>query len=111
MQKTQSNPLAAVSASKSNPLATLLASSEGKFVGITFIKEDGSIRFMNARTGVTKALKSANQTLKTPKKASKAAPSNVITVYDMHAKGYRSIVKDRILQVRMQGVQAELLKA
>ena len=68
-----------------------IMSSNGKIFSVTFIKQDGSERVMTCRLGVTKHLKGGKSTLNA---------DQYITVYDMHAKGYRAINKSTIKSVR-----------
>ena len=76
-------------------LQTLIEQSNGKMFACTFVKQDGSIRELNGRLGVTKYLK-----------GSKNKPNNdFIVVYDVVNKGYRSVNKHSILSVRTSGVE------
>lgn len=84
----------------SNSFATLLATSNGKFVTVTFIKKDGTHRVMNCRLGVTKALKGGTSTLN---------PQQYITVYDMQAKAYRAINRDTIVAISIGGQHAHIV--
>ena len=77
--------------------ASIIDNSNGRFFSVTFVKKDGSIRQMNARTGVTKYLKGGTCNVDQDK---------FFTVYDMQAKGYRSINKESILEVRAAGVES-----
>lgn len=61
----------------------------GKFFSCEFLKKDGSVREMNCRAGVTVHLKGGEKTL-TP---------NYLCVYDVQAKGYRSINPDTVIKV------------
>ena len=68
-----------------------IMSSNGKIFNVVFTKQDGTIRSMNARLGVTKHLKGGVSTLNT---------NEYITVFDMQKKAYRAINKKTIISVR-----------
>jgi hypothetical protein len=72
----------------------LIFDTKGKFFTVTFIKKDGSERVMNARLGVKKYLKGG--TLKYD-----PAEFNYITVYDMGAKGYRTVNANTIQKLKI----------
>lgn len=77
---------------------TTTAITSGKFVTVTFVKNDGSIRRINGRTGVTKYLKGGKiEGLKSP------GQQSYITIYDLQAKGYRNIRRDSILKINAEG--------
>lgn len=62
----------------------------GKFCSVSFATVDGrEIKQMVCRTGVKKHLKGGV----------KATPKDLITVYSMDRRGYRSISPERILSV------------
>jgi len=72
----------------------LIFGTKGKFFTVKFIKLDGSERVMNARLGVKKYLKGG--TLKyNPEEF------NYITVYDMGAKGYRTVNANTIQNLKI----------
>lgn len=60
----------------------------------TFVKKDGTTRGMLARTGVKAHLKGG---------AAKYDSSRYISVYDVHAKGYRLINKETLKEVKFGG--------
>jgi hypothetical protein len=66
----------------------------GKFFTIEFVKANGHVRVLNGRLGVTKHLKGGFAKGK----------ENYIIVYDVKAKGYRSVNKNTILRVSCGGV-------
>ena len=78
----------------SNIFADLITLSNGKFVTVTFIKKDGSERKMNCRIGVKKHLRGGACTVNTDK---------YLIVYDVQSKGYRSIDKDAIIALSING--------
>lgn len=67
----------------------------GQFFTVEFIKKDGSTRLMNCRTGVKKYLVSNGRKIKT------VSPfdNGILKVYDLQAKGYRSINIDTIKKI------------
>ena len=78
----------------SKELASIVASSNGRFVSVTFKKADGTLRVMLCRLGVTKHLKGGESTLDADK---------FLTVYDVQKQGYRAINKNTIQSVRISG--------
>lgn len=68
--------------------------SEGKFINVTFVKNDGTIRKLNGRLGVKKHLKGGVSTLN---------PVEYITIYDVVNKGYRAINRNNIIEVTCEG--------
>jgi hypothetical protein len=72
----------------------LIFGTKGKFFTVKFIKLDGSERVMNARLGVKKYLKGG--TLKY-----NPEDFNYITVYDMGAKGYRTVNANTIQNLKI----------
>lgn len=75
---------------KSRALAQQIEASTG-FVTVTFVKQNGEVRTMNCRIGVTKHLKGG---------VSKLDPNQYVTVYDLKSEGYRAINRDTILEVK-----------
>ena len=75
-------------------LDDLLLASQGRFVTVTFIKKDGTLRTLNGRLGVKKHLKGGVSTLD---------PAEYVTIYDVAAKGYRAINRKTIKQVTFEG--------
>jgi hypothetical protein len=72
----------------------LIFNTKGKFFTVTFIKKDGSERVMNARLGVKKYLKGGTLSYD-------PAEFNYITVYDMGAKGYRTVNANTIQKLKI----------
>ena len=70
--------------------------SNGKIFSAGFTKKDGSFRVMNCRRGVVKHLKGGTLKFDPQEK-------QLIPVYDMNAKGYRSIPFDRLHWVQING--------
>lgn len=67
----------------------------GLFFTVEFIKKDGTIRKMNCRTGVKKYLSNNGKKIK----LSSPIDNGILRVYDIHAKGYRSINLDTIKKI------------
>lgn len=65
-------------------LHAFLVGQVGKFVGIDFIKTDGSVRALNGRLGVRKHLKGGLNTV-----AADERP--YLVIYDVKTKGYRTL--------------------
>lgn len=75
-------------------LDDIILSSGGKFVSVTFVKKDGSLRTLTGRLGVTKHLKGGVSTLD---------PNQYITIFDVVNKGYRAVNRGTIQSVTFEG--------
>lgn len=78
----------------------------GKIFTVTFIKRDGTIRKMNCRLGVKKDL--SNNPNKRPQNYNPDEHS-LLSVYDMKAKGYRSIRLNTVIRLKIDGVTKEVI--
>lgn len=76
-------------------MSQFIALSAGKFITITFLKKDGTIRKLNGRTGVVKHLKGGVSTVNTDK---------YFVLFDTVAQGYRCVNKDTILGITCGGL-------
>ena len=74
----------------SRTLAGYVEHSGGKFVTVTFIKKDGTLRKLTGRMGVTKHLRGGQSTL---------SPDKYVTIFDVQANGYRAINRDTIQSI------------
>jgi len=83
--------------SSSKVFANMIDQSNGKMVTVTFIKQDGSTRILNGRLGVKKYLKGGKLNVDT---------NEYISIYDVQNKGYRSVNRNTIVALRMQGIEA-----
>lgn len=83
--------------SKHETLRALLSATRGRFFHVTFLKKDGSVRSMVCRTGVTSHLKGGDKSFSDLDKG-------LVTVYDVHTRGYRSFSLDRILSFTFGGL-------
>jgi len=74
----------------------LIESTKGKFFTVTFIKKDGTIRTMTARTGVRKGVNGNGL---------KFNPSerNLKVVWSCDAESFRMINLDTILGIKFKG--------
>lgn len=75
----------------------MIEQSNGKMVTVTFIKQDGKTRVLNGRLGVKKYLKGGKLSTNT---------DEYINIYDVQNKGYRSVNRNTIVALRMQGIEA-----
>jgi hypothetical protein len=75
---------------RSRKLSDILVASKGKFVTVTFLKKDGTVRKMNCRTGVTKYIKGGESTLDA---------EQYVTVLDVAKGAYRAINRDTIIDI------------
>lgn len=76
-----------------NNIKTHIESLDGKFFTVTFKKKDGSIRKMNARTGVKKYLKGGVNLNSNP---------DHIIVFDMGNRQYRTVNLSEVLELKSQ---------
>lgn len=83
--------------SSSKVFANMIEQSNGKMVTVSFIKQDGSLRVLNGRLGVKKYLKGGK---------SSVDANEYIRIYDVQNKGYRSVNRNTIVALRMQGIEA-----
>jgi hypothetical protein len=74
-------------------LATI-EKSGGKFLTVTFVKKDGTVRTLNGRLGVKKGLVGGK---------SNVDHNKYINIYDVQAHGYRNVNKETIIQVKFGG--------
>ena len=84
--------------SKYKNLQTFFQGLNGKFVGVRFIKADGTIRRMNCRKGVAKYLKGGKSWHQS------AENKQYISVFDVKAMDYRLINVNTIISIRSQGL-------
>lgn len=72
-------------------LDTIIESLKGKILGITFTKNDGTVRRMNGIFGVRKHLKGG---------VFNGDPRQYIVIYDINKRDYRSVNRFTISEVR-----------
>lgn len=77
----------------------LIDNSNGKIMTVTFVKQDGTVRDLNGRIKVTKHLKNTGEHTNTVDR------SKYIVMYDLKKKGYRSVNRETILAVKIDGVR------
>ena len=80
-----------------NLLKSMIKNTNGKFFTCFFVKKDGTLRKMTARVGVKKGL--ANTGFIREEK------DNLVWVYDITAKGYRTINLDTLKSFKCGDVQ------
>ena len=85
----------------SRALAAILEQTNGKFFAVNFVKKDGSVRQMTARTGVTKYLKGGKKTV---------SEDQYVTVYEPSSGSYKNINRDTILSIKALGIEAVATK-
>lgn len=74
-----------------------------KFFTVVFTKKDGSQRRLNGRLGVKKYLRGDT-------KGYSDADINAITVYDVKARGYRTVKLDKIINLTCKKDLTHLVK-
>lgn len=75
----------------------LIDNSNGKIMTVTFVKQDGTIRRLNGRVGVRKHLKQTGESNNTIDR------SKYIVMYDLKKNGYRSVNRETIVSVKING--------
>ncbi|CAB4149095.1 hypothetical protein UFOVP529_48 [uncultured Caudovirales phage] len=84
--------------------AEMLAGTEGKIFSVKFVKRTtGEVREMVARTGVKAHLKGGDA-------AYSFSAKSLLSVYDLQAKGYRSIPLDAIVSIKAGGEEFTIAK-
>ena len=73
-----------------NKLDQVIENSNGRMLTVVFIKADGTERVLNGRVGVSKYVKGTG----------KVVNDKYLTIYDVKNKGYRSVNKETIIEVR-----------
>ena len=73
-----------------------IESTRGRFFTVEFVKKDGSNRKMLARTGVKKGLVGAGR--------STQLAENLLCVYDVQAKDYRTVNCDNVISFKCGGL-------
>lgn len=83
-------------------LREFLAKTEGRLVGLDFVKADGSDRKMTARYGVHKHLRGGVNTVE-------GIDRPYVTMFDMNAVGYRAVNLATVSCVRSNGRVIEVI--
>jgi len=83
-------------------LDELILNSAGRFVTVKFYKKSGELRTLNGRMGVIKALRHPVGV-----GHNNLDKEQYITIWDMKAKGYRSIARDAIVSVSIDHQRLE----
>ena len=75
----------------------LIDGTKGRTFGVSFVKKDGTVRRLVARTGVYRYVKGTGAGF------GKGAMKPLRTVFDMTKGSYRTIPTDRVLEIRFGG--------
>ena len=75
----------------------LIESTKGKFFTVTFVKKDGTIRTMTARTGVRKGVKGNGLKFNPIER-------NLKVVWSCDAESFRMINLNSILSIKFKGI-------
>jgi hypothetical protein len=81
----------------------LIKSSNGMIFAISFAKNDGSIRNMVCRTGVSRYVKSVGM-------AYEPSEHDLVTVYDVQRLGYRMIRLNTMRQIKIGGREYSIVQ-
>jgi hypothetical protein len=73
-------------------LNDIISLNENKFLTVTFVKKDNTIRTINGRLNVKKYLKGGTSTLDKNK---------FLILYSLKDKGYRAINKETIINIKL----------
>ena len=73
--------------------------AQNKFVGLTFIKKDGSVRRLNGRFNVHS---------KTGAKPTTAHMVQYVTIYDVKKGGFRNVNLDSVQSIRTGGIEINI---
>jgi hypothetical protein len=73
----------------------IIEQTKGRFMTIKFVKKDATIRTMNCRLGVKKYLHGGK---------SNVDQNDYVTVYDLNAKGYRSVNLSTVQEIHYKKV-------
>jgi hypothetical protein len=73
-----------------------IKNTDGKFFTAVFKKKDGSKRVMNGRIGVTRYLKGGENKVVRP-------DNSYITMFDVHAQGYRTLNLATLEELHLNG--------
>lgn len=76
-------------------IKAILQTAGSHIFHVTFVKKNGDIREMTCKLGVVKHLKGGASTT--------AHKTNLLTVFDMNAKGYRSVNLDTVISAKIDG--------
>jgi hypothetical protein len=84
---------------------SLIKGSQGKVIGVTFIKKNGETRMLNGRTGVYKSKK-------TPLKGGSLGylPSDfgLVSIFDMQLQAYRMVNINTLSELKVSGETYEV---
>lgn len=75
-------------------LRTIIGGTKGQIFSVKFIKENGDIRDMVCRTGVSKGIKGTGYSMSAAKRLVRWR------VWDFGVKGWRTIPIDRIISIK-----------
>lgn len=67
-----------------------------KFFTAKFVKKNGELRVLNGRLGVKKGVKGVG-------KKFNDVDYNLLTVYDLKKKSFRTIALDRLVEIKVKG--------
>jgi len=71
----------------------LIADQRGKFIGVTFFKQDGTLRNLCGRLGVHTSLSGGVNTVERPDRP-------YVTIFDVQNNGYRTVNLETVRSIR-----------
>lgn len=94
-------PMYGIPTTSKSKARDLIYKQNGRFFSAWFVKKNGKIRYMNCRTGVSKYLKGKKRLY---------SYDHLLTVYDIQAKGYRTININTLLRLKIDGKHISVSK-
>lgn len=88
-------------------MAALVASAQGRFCSVTFIKKDGTVRVMNIQPArIAKAIKDPDEVADIDKQRTAARRANnphLLPVWDNAKQAIRSVNLDTVTEIKVDG--------
>ena len=88
-------------------MAELIQSAKGRFMSVTFVKKDMSIRTMNIQpAAIAKAIKDPSEVSDADKQRTETRRANnphLLPVWDVQNQGVRSVNLDTVTEIKIDG--------
>jgi hypothetical protein len=79
-------------------IRNIISTAGNHIFSVKFVKKDGSIRDLTCRFGVHTPLKGGGESTTSHK-------NNLMTVWDVQARGYRCVNLDTVISAKIDGVE------